>query len=237
MKTALNLALLPLIMRFAGCGERPSGKSGAPPRTFTVRGSLRELPTDGRSAVIRHEEIPGYMPKMTMTFSVKHPASLRGLVPGDEVEFRLVATEDDHWIESLRRVGRGTVPEARPADPAPVQRELVNGDVRAQERTEAISRFTHDPRKRFLIAQPEVLKFGLDLSVASIVIWYSPTDKTETWIQANKRVCGPRQKKPTLVVCIHAHGVEQEVYRRLENHEDMQDVFLCLIENRDKTDD
>jgi hypothetical protein len=115
--------------------------------------------------------------------------------------------------------------------------ELVNGDVRAQERTEAISRFTHDPRKRFLIAQPEVLKFGLDLSVASIVIWYSPTDKTETWIQANKRVCGPRQKKPTLVVCIHAHGVEQEVYRRLENHEDMQDVFLCLIENRDKTDD
>ena len=132
MKTALNLALLLLIMMFAGCGERPSataGSTNASPRTFIVRGSLRELPTDGRSAVIRHEEIPGYMPKMTMTLTLKQPAELRGLVPGDEVEFRLVATEDDHWIESLRRVGRGTVPEARPADPAPVQRELVNGGV------------------------------------------------------------------------------------------------------------
>lgn len=115
--------------------------------------------------------------------------------------------------------------------------ELIDGSVRAQERTEAIRRFCDDARKRFLVAQPEVLKFGLDLSAASIVVWYSPTDKTETWIQANRRVCGPRQKKPTLVIGIHAHGVEEEVYRRLENHEDMQDVFLCLIENRDKADD
>lgn len=112
--------------------------------------------------------------------------------------------------------------------------ELVDGNVTAEKRTEALRRFIHDPSVRFLVAQPEVLKFGLDLSAASIVVWYSPTDKTETWIQANKRVCGPRQKKPTIVVCIYAHSVEQEVYRRLESHEGMQDVFLWLIENRDQ---
>lgn len=117
----------------AGCRERktdPPPATDSPVKTFVVRGSLRELPTDGRSAVIRHQAIPGYMPAMTMTFPVKRPEELRGLTPGDEVEFRLFATADDDWIEALHRVGH-----AEPGTNAPADRraELHNGDLLPDE--------------------------------------------------------------------------------------------------------
>jgi SNF2 family DNA or RNA helicase len=107
---------------------------------------------------------------------------------------------------------------------------FVDGSIPAKDRTDLLFSFTTDPRKRWLVAQPEVLKFGLDLSAASIIVWFGPVDKTETWIQANKRICGPNQTKPTLVVCLSAHSLEDVVYNRLQNQEDMQDVFLTLIE-------
>lgn len=107
---------------------------------------------------------------------------------------------------------------------------FVDGSVSAQNRTDAITDFLTNPKKQFLVAQPEVLKFGLDLSAASIIVWFSPVDKTETWIQANRRICGPKQKKPTLVVCLSSHRIEDMVYERLQNHQSMQDVFLALVE-------
>jgi hypothetical protein len=106
----------------------------------------------------------------------------------------------------------------------------VDGATPMKERSAGWREFETNPRKRLLIAQPEVLKFGLDLTAASVIVWFSPVDKTETWIQANKRVCGPRQTKPTAVICIKSHSVEAEVYRRLQTNENMQDVLLKLLE-------
>lgn len=109
----LLAALLLLVPGLTGCRER-SGSAGTAAsqvvsnRVFQVRGVLKELPVDGRSAVIRHEEIPNYMPAMTMTLRVKQPAELRNLAPGDSVEFRLVVTDEDHHIESIRRMAATT---------------------------------------------------------------------------------------------------------------------------------
>jgi len=112
--------------------------------------------------------------------------------------------------------------------------EYVDGTITAGRRSEAIANFKTNDKKRFLVAHPEVLKFGLDLAEASVIVWFGPTDKTEAWIQANKRICGPRQKKPTLVVCVESHSLEREVYERLQNRADMQDVLLKLIEEGGK---
>lgn len=107
---------------------------------------------------------------------------------------------------------------------------FLDGSTPPNERSELLQSFLTTTKKRFLVAQPEVLKFGLDLSAASIIVWFGPVDKTETWIQANRRVCGPKQKKPTVVVCISAHFVEDVVYDRLDKQENMQDVFLSIVE-------
>jgi Cu/Ag efflux protein CusF len=74
-----------------GCSKK-SDTAGASPfdamtadKTFQTRGEVREISKEGRTAVIRHEEIPGYMPKMTMTLTVRDTNELAGLREGDEV--------------------------------------------------------------------------------------------------------------------------------------------------------
>ena len=115
-----------------GCGgpEVPPLQRGE--TAYPATGVIREFPVDGRTVVIRHDEIPGYMPKMTMTFTVRNPRELRTLAVGDSVAFRLVATEDDHWIDSLRRLGAAPGPVETTSAPQPgskVTEPLRAGDL------------------------------------------------------------------------------------------------------------
>jgi len=75
-------------------------------RTFSVRGVVQEIKPGDQAAVIRHDAIPGYMEAMTMPFDVKTSNELANVRPGDEIEFRLVVTSDDSWIERVKKTGR-----------------------------------------------------------------------------------------------------------------------------------
>ena len=139
MKPALLVLLATLLV---GCNERsetPSRTTGTNPATtnksFEVRGVIREIPVGGQTLVVRHEEIPGYMPKMTMELNVRATNEIRNLHVNDTIRFRLVATEDTHWIEHIVRLGgdiaTNTPPvAARPAEAEAPQlvRELKPGD-------------------------------------------------------------------------------------------------------------
>jgi protein SCO1/2 len=70
-------------------------------QAFQVRGSIRELKPDGITALIAHEEIPGYMDAMVMPFQVKDAKQLKGLAAGDTVSFQLIVSADDGWIEQV----------------------------------------------------------------------------------------------------------------------------------------
>src|SRR5687768_5079373 len=73
-------------------------------QAFQVKGVVQELKPDGRTAVIKHEEIPGYMQAMTMPFEVKNPKELLGLKPGDVIAFRMVVTAKEGWIEQITKL-------------------------------------------------------------------------------------------------------------------------------------
>lgn len=73
-------------------------------QVHTVRGIVRSIADDRKTAVIRHEAIPGYMPAMTMELSVRDPKELSEIKPGDRISFRLVADSETHWIDALRRI-------------------------------------------------------------------------------------------------------------------------------------
>jgi protein SCO1/2 len=68
---------------------------------FQVKGVVRVLESDGKTVKIEHEEIPDYMPAMTMPFEVKEPTVLKNLEVGDAIEFKLVVTETDSWIDRV----------------------------------------------------------------------------------------------------------------------------------------
>jgi protein SCO1/2 len=86
-------------------------------RSFLARGLVRELPADGKTMVVRHEAIPGFMPKMTMAFNVRDTNELRKLQVGDAITFNVKATEEDSWIENIRRAGTNDLAPLPLSDP------------------------------------------------------------------------------------------------------------------------
>lgn len=87
-------------------------------RSFLARGTVRSLGADGQTVVVRHEEIPGFMPKMTMEFNVRNTNELRGLAAGDAITFKVKATQEDSWIEDIRRGSTNDLAPLAPSDPS-----------------------------------------------------------------------------------------------------------------------
>ncbi len=130
-----SLLILLAAVLLAGCGDKPATTSApakpttnAAPKTFEVRGVIRDVPAGGQTLVVRHEEIPGYMPKMTMELNVRDTNEVLNLQTDDEITFRLVATEDTHWIENIRRVGHTNSTATPPPVTPHLVRELKPGD-------------------------------------------------------------------------------------------------------------
>jgi protein SCO1/2 len=98
-----------------GC-ERPE-----PGRRFQLTGQVLEVRTDRNQVVIKHQDIPNFMPGMTMPFTVK-PSSLMSKVrAGDLVTATLVVEEVDAYLSALDKTGTA----ALPAEPPPAEEPLA----------------------------------------------------------------------------------------------------------------
>lgn len=123
-RPVLAAVLAAVLVATAGCGPRTGDPAG--PRTFPVQGVVVELGDTPGDARIRHEEIPGYMKAMTMSFSARPTNALDGLKPGDRIAFTLVDTGNDGWIEGVSRIGEGEsiTPDLRPPAPSTARLEI-----------------------------------------------------------------------------------------------------------------
>jgi protein SCO1/2 len=122
--------LLPLILLAALAA--PACKREAPPaagQRYPLKGKVVEVDLDNRKVTIAHEDIPGFMPAMTMPFVVleKDTALLEGVGPGDEITATLVAPDSRYWLEELVVVRKGT-PDPN-ATPPPPSHEAHPGDA------------------------------------------------------------------------------------------------------------
>jgi protein SCO1/2 len=87
-------------------------------RSFVASGIIRELPAAGDTVTIRHEEIPGFMPKMTMEFNVRDTNTLRGFKVGDVITFRVHADQQESWVDDLRLSSTNDLAKTAPSDPS-----------------------------------------------------------------------------------------------------------------------
>jgi protein SCO1 len=104
----------------------------APPeqaRRFELRGQVLSLQLDRNEVTIRHEDIPGFMPAMTMPFRAKDRGILRSLEPGDLVRGTLVVLEEDAYLEGLERTGHAALPAVAPAAREPGIPALKPGEA------------------------------------------------------------------------------------------------------------
>ena len=102
----------------------------------------------------------------------------------------------------------------------------VDGSVSYAERSRIFQDFQTTDKPRGLIAHPQTMAHGLTLTEADLIVWWAPIDKTEIYLQGNKRIDRPGQKRSTRVVQIVGSPIEAEIYRRLESNETMQGLIL-----------
>lgn len=81
----------------------PAADGSAKPPSWRARGVLESIDDGGRSVMIRHEAIPGFMRAMTMSFDVPRRELLGDLAKGDAVTFSFHETADGFELETIAR--------------------------------------------------------------------------------------------------------------------------------------
>ena len=107
-RAAIAVLLAVVLLMLGSCGP------GEEAKTYSVRGQVARVADGGRSLVIDHEAVPGFMEAMTMTFRVQDASQASGLQPGDRIRFELVVSGHDAVIGSIEKL-----PADTPLDPAP----------------------------------------------------------------------------------------------------------------------
>lgn len=90
---------------------------GSTARKYELRGQVLAVDASKGELTIKHEDIPGFMPGMTMPFRVKDPKLLEGRVPGDLITATLVVEETDAYLTAVTKTGASEVPAPLPLSP------------------------------------------------------------------------------------------------------------------------
>jgi protein SCO1/2 len=111
-----------------GCGR--STNSDEKVDHYDARGVVRGFSPDRSTIEIQHENIPGFMPSMTMPFLARNPKEIADLKIGDAIAYRMAVTQKNFWIENVKKVRREDVNVAEPKRTTPVSAER---DARLKE--------------------------------------------------------------------------------------------------------
>jgi len=84
-------------------------------RQYDLRGQVLAVDRARQELTIKHDDIRGFMPGMTMPFKVKDPRLLDGREPGDLVQATLVVRDANAYLSSVSRTGHAPLTEAPPA--------------------------------------------------------------------------------------------------------------------------
>ena len=84
-------------------------------RTFTLQGQVLSLEPGQKMLTVKHEEITGFMPAMTMPYEVRDARLLDGLAAGDLINATLVVVSNGAYLSAIKKVGQAPL-EKPPAE-------------------------------------------------------------------------------------------------------------------------
>ncbi len=96
-----------------------------------MRGIVREIRPAEDSVVVEHEDVPGYMPSMTMPFNIRDAAVFSQIHPGEAISFELVTTADHSWIRGIGEIdgSKRNLPKPKSAAAPTAGVRLHEGDA------------------------------------------------------------------------------------------------------------
>ncbi len=87
----------------------------APGHEYELQGQILAVDRARQELTIKHGDIKGFMPGMTMAFRVKDAQLIDGRTPGDLVTATLVVESDTAYLSSVRVTGHAPLTEPAPA--------------------------------------------------------------------------------------------------------------------------
>jgi protein SCO1/2 len=115
-----RLVSFAVMLLLTGCRQEP------PARQYELQGQILGIERSRNEVLIKHDAIKGFMPAMTMPFTVMDAELLSGKQPGDLVTATLVVSDTNAHLSSLTRTGHAPLEAGAAPAPAAV---LVPGDL------------------------------------------------------------------------------------------------------------
>jgi protein SCO1/2 len=112
-----------------------------------LQGQVLSVEVARKTVTVKHEEIRGFMPAMTMPDVVQQAGALAGLAPGDLINASLVVFSNGAYLTDLQKVGTA------PLEPAPAEAPAPSASsgfelLKAGERVPDTRFLDQDGRKR-----------------------------------------------------------------------------------------
>ena len=110
----IRMAFLCMLALAASACSRPASDR----REYRLQGQILSVQADRKEAVIRHEEIQGFMSAMTMPYNVVDAKEYADLAPGDLITASLIVEPTRAYLENVKKVGSAPLEVAPGATPA-----------------------------------------------------------------------------------------------------------------------
>jgi Cu/Ag efflux protein CusF len=109
--------LCALLTLSAACNRAPSqpsaGNAPSAAKRYPLKGNVTSVDKQAGTASITNEPIPGFMDTMIMPYTIKPPAALDQLQPGDSITADVVVQPDNtYWLENVKVTRRSKNPVA-----------------------------------------------------------------------------------------------------------------------------
>jgi Cu/Ag efflux protein CusF len=109
--TFLLVALLPLVLFQSGCRAKKENH-------YQLQAEVVSVDLPHKLILVKHGEIPGLMPAMTMSYSIGEPKQAASLGPRDRIAADLVVSENRGRLEKIVLLEKAK-PNAAPASSSP----------------------------------------------------------------------------------------------------------------------
>ncbi len=101
----LLFAAVAVVASLAGCTREPEA------RRYQLQGQVLAVRPETSEILVKHEDIQGFMPAMTMPYRVKDAGLLKDRVPGDLITATLQVAPELAWLSAITKTGSAPIPE------------------------------------------------------------------------------------------------------------------------------
>jgi len=115
----LAFFLLCALLAFSAACNRGTSEPGAlnspAAKRYALKGKVMSVDKNAGTANINNEPIPGFMDPMVMPYTIKPPAAVNQLQPGDTITADVVVQPDNtYWLENVKVTAHSQTPTDKP---------------------------------------------------------------------------------------------------------------------------